>query len=249
MASLRTAVLALTVAAAGCAADSGDNALLILANRAPDDGCTFSAEASGAAFASGRYDVQYLDATNPGAYLAAPLVQNLTLVDDSAHPELVARRTALMKGVHVSISFTDETLVDKAALDAAGLLKFDARFAGSIEPNLGLGVFPVEVVPYELLLAVKDALAAHPDVTHVGLIVSLSAYGEIGGGTVESAAFELPVDVCSGCLTQDHGACSSLPTTFTPRTGGFCDVRQDGVVDCCTTDAGAVCPAVGTGST
>ncbi len=254
MASLCSAVvLATLVAAAGCAADSGDNALLILANKAPEEGCAFDNSTTGAVFDSGRYDVYLLDPqSSSGAFLAAPLVQNLTLVNEASAPELIARRTALMKGVHVSISFTDDTLfpaAEVAALKTAGLLQFDARFAGTIEPNLGTGVFPVEVVPNALLQKIKTVIAAQPTEVHVGLIVSLSAYGELGGSTVDSAPFDLPIDICNGCLTQILGPCDALPESVMPRTGGACDVRQDGAVDCCTVEGGYVCPAVGTGGT
>jgi hypothetical protein len=253
MASLRSAVLLATaVVAAGCTADSGDNALLILNNKAPETGCAFTTDTAGAVFSSGRFDIAHVATTDTAAaYLAAPLVQNLVLVDGTAHPELLARRTAIVKGAHVTITFTDSSqfsAADQAAMKTAGLTQFDARFAGTIAPNGGLGVFPAEIVPNGLLQKIKTYLAGNATASDVGLIASLVVFADLGGSTVESAPFEFPIDVCDGCLTSDRGPCSALPSTFMARTGGVCDPRQDGVVDCCTDATGnAVCPAVGSG--
>lgn len=249
MASLRSAfVLAILAAASGCAADSGDSVLLILQNVAPDEGCSFTANASGSIFASGRFDVEYLG-TSAG-YIAAPLVQNTSIVDETLHPELVAHRTANLRGVHVSITFADDAVISTAAQDqlkADGLLQFDARFAGTVSPNGGLGVFPVEVVPNALLARIRETINATTD--HVGLIVEMRAFGDLGGSNAESASFQYPVDVCYGCLTIDHGPCDGLPKSFMAAPGGACNFQQDGVVDCCDDGTGAVCPAIGTSPT
>ncbi|MCE9571523.1 MAG: hypothetical protein K8W52_00055 [Deltaproteobacteria bacterium] len=249
MASLRSAfVLATLAAAAGCAADSGDSPLLILANAAPADGCTFSASASGSFFATGIVDVLY--AGTSGTYVAAPLVENTTIVDETNHPELVSHRTANLRGLHVSITFTDDAVVsaaEQASMKADGLLQFDARFAGTVAPNGGTGAFPVEVVSNALLQRISTAI--NGGTGRVGLMVDMRAFGDLGGDNAESASFQYPVEVCTGCLTNDLGPCSSVPKSFTPRTGGICDFRQDGVVDCCSSLTGApVCPAIGTQS-
>jgi hypothetical protein len=253
---LLTAVLAAALAA-GCAADSGDTTVLVLGNMAPAPGCTFTAALTGPFISGGTLDLS-LDRVNmvttvQRGYEFAPLIENESVADTS-NQSLVARRTLIVQGAHVDISFNDTvefSMDQQAMLRDMGLTHFDSLFAGSVQPNGGLGVFTFELLPAALI---DKILADHPLGTGpympfapIGVVAKVVVYGTLGGGATASLEFDYPVTVCDTCLIQNQGACASLPSGFMARTGGACESNQDAVTDCCTTATGAlVCPASAT---
>jgi len=234
---------------AGCAADAGDASLLVLHNQAPSSGCTLSADKTGAFIAAGYLDLNSSvgsTSTVGQGYLMTPLLEN-TAFADTADPTATARRTAVIHGAHVDISFVSGIdAATQSALEAQGLTQFDALFAGAIDPNYGLTTFAFDAIPADVLNGILNANPAGG--FEVGMVATITIYGEIGGNPIESNAFAFPITVCDGCLLDDRGPCSMLNTSFTPREGGACAPNQDGVTDCCTDPQGVLlCPAVGTG--
>ena len=227
---------------AGCVANSGDQPLLVLHNQVPQSGCVLTADNNGSFLAAGIVDVGALrqaGATSVRGYFLTPLVEN-TAFADTTDPSATLNRTAVVNGAHVSIDFLDPS-------EATGTTQFDARFAGAIDPNDGLTTFGFEAVPADVL---NGILANHPADTpytpfaDIGLIASITVYGDMGGNSIESNTFEYPISVCDGCLTSYVGLCSALPSGYQARTGGACYSNQDGILDCCLDDSGAaVCPA------
>jgi hypothetical protein len=248
--------LAVAIASAACAADQGDKSIILLRNQAPQNGCVISADLSGAGLSSGVMDLYAWPAGHATfGYTLTPLIENLATAD-VANLDLVRRRTALLQGAHVDISFNSNAFMtdsDQSALDQAGLLHFDSRFAGAVEPNQGTAAVSFQIVPAAVFDAIKvkyQALEGQMNVSipSVDMVVKVVLYGMQNDGAFEAEPFEYPVTACDGCLTVTHGLCSSLLNTFMSRTGGACYVPQDGVVDCCIDDTTMtpVCPAVGT---
>ena len=258
MHAVRNLVLGAIAAAglAGCVADGGDASLLVLHNQAPGAGCVVDSNKTSPFIAAGVIDLSAYRSGGTTAgqgYLMTPLVEN-TAFADTSDPTASARRTAIIRGAHVDISFPNDSEFDataQAQLQADGLTQFDAIFAGSIEPNYGLTSFGFDAVPADLL---NTILANHPYTSgdpytpfgDVGMIVTIKVYGDIGGNSIESNEFAYPVTVCDECLLNDAGPCDTLSSSFSPREGGACAVNQDGVVDCCedTTNNTLLCPAV-----
>jgi hypothetical protein len=246
--------LATSALAAGCSVDTGDSTILVLRNQAPTMGCVIPSDVNAAFFSGGVYDLG-ADRANKVTnvtfgYFLTPLVQNETSADVASQAQL-GRRTFIVSGAHIDITFNDTnefSTDEQNQLKADGLTHFDARFAGAVQPNGGLSAFGFEAVPAALMTKI---LAKHPftggtyvPFASVGMIVKMSVYGQMGGGTATSAQFEYPVTVCDECLLQNAGSCSTLPTSFMPRTGGACFSNQDGVTDCCVDAAGLlICPA------
>ena len=64
--------------------------------------------------------------------------------------------------------------------------------------------------------------------------------GKLGGDTIKALPFTYPINVCTDCVVNNHGAC---PLTGMVSSGNACNVFQDGVVDCCTDASGnLICP-------
>ena len=239
---------------AACTTTSGDNTIVVLHNQLPAAGCVLSADVNGAFRSAGRMDLyQWVPGAESTGYILTPLVANYAFAK-SDQPQEIMRRTVLVRGAHVDLKFNDATFMtadDQAALDAAGLLHFDVRFAGAIPPNQSLAAFTFQTIPAGVFDAIRrkyDGLTKlGPD---VDMIASVVIYGDLGSGSIESSAFEFPVTACDGCLTNLAGECSALSTDFKARTGGVCSVMQDDVIDCCTDSTDTtkppllICPAV-----
>jgi hypothetical protein len=245
---------ALAAVAVGCTVDTGDSTVLVLGNMQPMSMCTFTPALNSQFISGGTLDISADRAaghtTVQRGYLFGPLLEN-DAVADTSNQALVARRTFTIGGAHVDITFNDTNEFSSAAqqtLHDMGLTHFDALFAGTIEPNGGLGVFTFELVPAALI---DKILTDHPPAmpyvpfAPVGMTAKVVIYGTLGGGNVESHAFNYPITVCDTCLLDNVGPCAALKTGFVARTGGLCESNQDGVTDCCTDATGAqVCPAV-----
>lgn len=253
---LRSSCLFLAVAAAatGCAANQGDNSIIVLRNEAPQSGCLLTADLSGASLSSGVMDLFSWNVGHTAfGYTLTPVVENLAAAD-TANLDIVRRRTALMQGAHVDISFNSNTFMsdaDQAALDQAGLLHFDSRFSGAITPNQGLAAFSFQVVPAGVFDAIKTKYKAlemqmGASIPTVDMVVHVVLYGMVNDGSFQSEPFDYPVTACEGCLTNLMGSCATVPSSFMARTGGACFTPQDGVIDCCTdiTTGALDCPAV-----
>ena len=243
--------------AAGCTVDTGDTTVLVLGDMAPMSMCMFQPALIGPFLSGGTLDVSSSrmagQSTVQRGYDFAPLIENETVADTS-NQALVGRRTFIVTGAHVDISFNDTntfSTADQQTLHDMGLTHFDALFAGSVQPNGGLGVFSVEIIPAALI---DRILAKYPPTsgtyvpfTAVGMSAKVVVYGTMGGGATEAGEFDFPVTVCDTCLLDNVGPCASLLSSFQPRTGGVCESNQDGVTDCCTdasTPPKLVCPAV-----
>jgi hypothetical protein len=68
-------------------------------------------------------------------------------------------------------------------------------------------------------------------------------FGDFYGEEIESENFTYPVTVCSDCVVGGIFPACPVPATATVRTGNPCNPFQDGIVDCCDTGAGLLCPA------
>lgn len=229
------------LAGLGACVDTGVGApLRILGNVAPADGCVVD---------SGSMTFQddgVIDASSPFGYVFTPSVRNdLT----AAEGEPISPKTIYITHARVQLAFYDPDFEDITSDES--LLDFRVPIGGSIEPNGGRGGFSFEITPPELLQLIEARLPA-PTMDNPFPRTAIDAQIQIfgtrggGGGEEDSNVFRYPIEVCIGCLENDMGACMSLPAGFQARTGGACNVLQDGVVDCC--DNFMVCPAAEPGS-
>lgn len=229
--TLPLSILSLALGLGACVDENADSGLIILHAAAPETGCSFANGATGGVLPSG-----IIQANASDGYVIAPVSRNdLTLADGEA----ASPKTILITGARVEILFPDPspfTDAEEAAMAAEGLTRFEAPFAGSVEPNGGLAVLPFEAVPLPLLVRIGNALPAPTEANpspRILLDVRIREIGTRRGSAVESNLFRFPVEVCDGCLVDDRGACVDLSASEPIRTGGLCQRHQDGVIDCC----------------
>jgi len=210
---------------AGACVDTGaDSGMRILGNVAPGDGCVVDG-------ASTTFqDDGVIEPTSGFGYVFTPAVVNeLQIVGD----ESTGPKTIYITHARVDIAFYDPAFEGVGA--DASLLHFRVPVAGVIEPGGGKSGFSFEIVPPELLWAIDDQLPArgvNDPPQRTTLDVRIQMVGTRGGGETESNVFRYPVDVCDGCVYVDQGACKDVEPDFQARTGGACNVLQDGFVDC-----------------
>src|SRR5579862_8764479 len=96
--------------AAGCSVDTGDTTVLVLGNMDPAPMCVYTASLQGPFLSGGTIDVSASriagQTTVQRGYQFAPLIENETVADTS-NQTLVGRRTFIVTGAHVDISFND----------------------------------------------------------------------------------------------------------------------------------------------
>ncbi len=237
-------VVAAGLSAVGCV-DDGDSTVVILQNQAPAEGCVVTGTPTDSFISSGT-----IDARSEQGYVFTPVAKNFAVAAEGQE----RLRIAFVEGARVEIAFTQDPELfsdgELAALEDAALTRFQVPMTGPINPEATTS-FRFEIVPPELLELIADKLpftdgnGIERDSTL--LEVAIRLYGNLSDSDFESQLFRYPVDVCIDCLINDFGACSALSSDFSPvNLGGECNVLQDAVVDCCTTDTGLVCPAVGT---
>lgn len=248
--------------AAGCVADGGDAGFVIRSNLAPDeDACSFMPSASAPILSRGT-----LHTRTPSPYLLAPLIQSrLTAVmgQESA-------RTVALMGAKVDLAIGPITVEDAqgglvfscaaegasacfgeselATLAEAGTTKFRSLFSIPLAPNGGLATATFDLIPTAAVREIERKAGAIPEGArlHAQVVATATLYGKLGTSEIEGVPFVYPVAVCSDCVVNVVGTCASTPVGFEARPGNVCNPYQDGVLDCCKSDTGLVCPAVGT---
>lgn len=218
--------------------DGSDENIVILQNQVPEPGCVIPGSQDTAFIGSG-----IIEAGSQLGYRFNPLLKNFADTENATQQDIAFVQGATVDIDVVSGEFDAATL---AEFRADGLTHFRVPFAASIEPNETTSL-SFEIVPQDLLERLQQELPTDDPTDHALLIITVRVDGRVGSSGFETQAFEYPVEVCNGCLTNVLGACSTIETSFMPvNTGGECNPVQDATVDCCSTSDGLVCPAVGT---
>lgn len=227
--------LGLAATLGGCVDGNADAAMRIVANIAPDEGC--SVDSSSNIF----IDDGVIDTLTGQGYVFTPSVVNEIILGED---EVTGPKTIYVEGANVEISFFDTERFPAANFDAE-LLKFQVPTSGSIEPGGGTAAFSFEIVPLELIDAVAAVLGDRvpgEESPRTTLDITIQMFGTRGSNAIESKVFRYPVQICVDCLRVDNGSCAGLSSSFTPSVGGACNLYQDVNLDCC--DNFTVCPAV-----
>jgi hypothetical protein len=240
---LRAAVLfTSTLAFTGCVADSGGEGFVILNNTAVSgESCALTGDASQAFLAHGQ-----INSSSPNGYLLTPLFESAI----SATSGMDLQRTILLAGANIELSVVAMTVTHADGSTTNPPLptltgtdqKFRVLFSGSLPPG-GTANFAFEVLPVSTMHTIMAASGAGSgDSVNAEVTAKVTADGTMGGDRVDSSPFTYPITVCNDCVLVDRGPCADFMGTA--RTGNACNPFQDGPVDCCTDDAGAlVCPA------
>jgi len=228
--------LSLAVLASACT-DAG-RPLVIIQNQVPEAGCVVPGSAN-----NDYRGIGFVDVNSPGGYLFFPLVQN---VATGARND-ISRHVVSLRGADVSLEFQEGVLGATIPENISRDLKLTHLTSGTVGPDGDTTGLAFVIITQSMLKSIRDDLQVlETDGTNFfTIIATVTVFGEMDGGTVESEEFVYPVQVCDGCLKQNLGACEALPAGFVAAQGFECTgLLQDRPVDCCTTAGGLeLCPA------
>lgn len=235
------------VTAVGCA-DSGDEGFVISHNLASgEDDCILTI--GGLSRSRGQI---YLDSPNP--YFLTPQFESRVTALDTQ----VNQRTIALRGARVDLSvaavtvktgttfdvFTPERIDSLNAGFTSQLVKFTSLFSAPLPPGgQATASFAVVTEPFLAELKSKVGGSAESEI-QAELVARITPFGFMGGGDdeIQGVPFEYPITACNDCIVNVIGACP-VPMELAPRPGNACNMFQDGVVDCCDSGAGIICPA------
>jgi hypothetical protein len=199
---------------AACAADSGDEAILITKNVVPGEDCAFSSSPGEQALLHGT-----VAKSSKRAYRMFPQLQS-RITATTGHED---QRTILLKGAHVDV---------EDANSHASLASYDSLFAAPLAPNGGITDGGFDAIPVDVINGTSG---------RVEVIVKATVFGDLSGSDVTSQEYQYPVTICDDCVVNNLGACP-LAMAVT-NVGNPCNPYQDGMVDCCMGATGLQCPA------
>jgi len=209
-------ILVLTSA---CVANSGDEGFNIVHNLAPTGNCELT---PGSAFlARGLIDKQ-----SPNPYVLTPeFVSRISAQEGNDF-----QRTIALRGANVEV---------KNAQTNTSLGKFKTLFAASLSP-MGSTTAAFDIITTDILQS-----SGATGTTRVQLVARVVPFGALGGSgdNIDGVPFEYPVTVCDGCVANILGDCPLAFGTEVPEDmANPCNAFQDGVVHCCMSASGPVCP-------
>jgi hypothetical protein len=227
----------------GCAADSGDEGMLILKNVRADTMCMLTSPSETETFVSeGRLDSR-LDLEVPSEYLF--IAQVKSRVTALAGQE--DQRKIIMTDAKIDLTFPDSKLFDAAELATfrtTGVTHFKQLFSAPLAPNGGLTDVGFVLIPSSTMAALSPKVnASQPPMLQV--VATFTIEGDMSGETVVSQPFTYPITIGRGVsvnVPEPPGCPLTKGTTV--RTGYACNPVQDGTVDCCMKSSGLLqCPA------
>ena len=219
--------------APGCTSE--DATVVILQNQAPTMGCMVSSSSSDAYVPRG-----FIDAQANAGYFFTPLLRNFATSTSTAGE---GRRIAFLEGAEIRLDFPAGLLSDAelSDLSSRNLVEFSQPFSAAVSPNGGLTSVVFELIPVPVLQALRGPLPE--DGTLASIQATVQVFGKLGGSSITTQEFVYWVDVCDGCAKNQLGDCALVDPSADIRTGGVCNLLQDGFVDCCTQAGEEVCPA------
>lgn len=236
------APILLALAFTGCVADNGGEGFTIVSNEyipTGTIGCMLLASSTGPFLSRGQ-----ISTLSPSGYLFTPVMQSNISTESMAD---LIQRTITLQGANIDLSvdaltighadgtFTKATPPTLMGTDG----KFLSQFSGSLVPNT-VAALSFEIVPVTTIAAIKQAAAAGAgDTIDAEVTATIKPFGVMGGSRVDGTPFKYAVSVCSNCVVHDLGAC---PQTSMNK-GNPCNAFQDGIVDCCESANGLLCPA------
>jgi len=223
----------------GCAADNGDQGMLVLNNTAVQDTCQLTGDPNAPFISHGM-----ISTVTTLPYELTPLIQSRIAATGTND----LQRTIQLQGANISLEVKSASIQHADGSFATPTIsltgteaQFSSLFSASLPPdgtvNVGFDLVPLQAIAS----IVQQAGAGETDHLHVEVLATATIYGDLAGSKVEAQPFQFPVTVCNDCVVVNNGAC---PLTITSaRTGNACNPFQDGTVDCCVDASNVlVCP-------
>lgn len=206
-------------AAPACTTDGGAG-FFIVHNQSPEDGCVIPSDVSSLYLSKGRIDINA-----SSGYLFTPVVQSLFQASETGDVDHVI----FVQGADVSLSYVTG--------GSGSLGSFRQSFSGSIFPASTTS-FGFEILPFDTLGDIGGSAQVRAEIT---------MFGNADGEDLTAEPYTYNIDVCDGCLQEVLSSCD-IPEGYSIKTGGACQLLQDGVVTCCQDETlGLLCPAPDSG--
>jgi len=230
----------------GCA-NTGDEGMIVLNNTAVSgEECALSGTADQPFQAHGE-----IYAFSPNGYVLTPLVQSriTTELGGSGSGSSTVdplQKTIFLRGADISLTLKATSIEQNGQFnvtqDERNIGKFSVLFSGSLPPDGTVNVgFEVITPAIMRQLVIDSGVVLGAQSLEAEVLAEVTIKGDLGGDSVSASPFYYPITVCTDCVVNSIGMC---PVTATPRTGNACNPYQDGVIDCCETADGLVCPAM-----
>jgi len=190
-------LVAVTLGLVGCARDVFSGLQISQVQELGDD-CSVPATASPLTHTSGVFDVD-LPVDSPSPYVLPILVVN-NLASVGTGPDELNNI--------ILTHFTVQLSADGMTWDASCPSKFDSpTFTHMLTPGGGAFGTEVEVLTPHHAQCLLAALNPQPnqEPRYVLVTATIQAEGSHGGTKIESAPFDYPIAVCTGCLQQNYG--------------------------------------------
>jgi hypothetical protein len=222
-------------------ADTGDEGMYVINNTAPpDDSCVLTGSRDQPFNSHG---VVYFGSSE--GYVMTPLIQSRVVASTDTDD---TSRTIQLRGADVKLTLVALSVVTSAGITTTQpnteLPSFSALFSGAVPPA-GTANVDFTLIPASTLLSIAGMSGINldnpTDNFNAEVLAEVSVRGVINDNTVQAAPYLYPVTVCKNCVVNNLGSCPLMDVT--PRPGNPCNPAQDGVVDCCTSTEGLVCPA------
>jgi hypothetical protein len=227
------ALLPLSLAAC---VSTGDEGMVVVNNAAVEGSCVLTSNPMGAQRGHGTI---WTGTDDP--YILTPLIQSRisqTMEGGSTDPA----RTIDLRGADIKLTLKAVTLEDaqgnfSTTHPETMFEPFSVLFSGSLPPSGYASAF-VNLIPVSTIRQIAGMAGGQRIDAEV--LAEIVVKGELGDDAIQTEPFFYAVNVCNDCVVNNVGAC---PMIGSPRTGNACNMFQDGVVDCCETTEGLVCPA------
>jgi hypothetical protein len=229
----------------GCGNPPGQ--FLIVQNQVPTEQCQIPSDLGTLYRGDGVMDVRLVNDFAEFGYVVFPLMQNNYPGPgggDPGDPNRIA-----LSGFRVDIGLPEDAppgpiteLFNTLSSPETGpdpLIRYSIPWSGSVASGGGNTAAAVNAFPGALAREIRKT-GALSTVPYVWVYSTIRALGNNLASSVESDPFRYPIRVCDGCLINRIENC---PVSHAVATGNPCNLSQDGMVDCCTSGTGLVCPA------
>ncbi|MBA2538631.1 MAG: hypothetical protein H0V17_03275 [Deltaproteobacteria bacterium] len=188
-------ILFAAVAATGCVAAEGDESFIIINNLVPevDDETgevTFTPNREGPFFSQG-----FVNPEAPNFFVGSLFESRVQAVEGRE-----SLRTILVEGANISLEVSEVSVVSGAVVQKSGApetIEFSVRFSSAVSPNGGVAVGIYDVIPFEVMAAIRGKIAAAAPPADADVFVEVTstttAFGDFYGDRIDSTSFVFPV--------------------------------------------------------
>ena len=222
--------ISMSLLAAACTADKGAEGMIILNDTAPPVGstCTFTGDPMQPFISSG--EIAYEAAAANAGYLMAPLFES-RITADTADPSNIPERTIHLEGANITAQIAN----------GGTKQNYSVLFSGSVLPNQGTTNVVFEALPAGSIQALSDGSQ------NVEVVLSIAAYGSLGGGRIDAEPFQFPITIAR--KASAYKMCNDTSLVVSTVAPNPCNVFQDSAITCCKdisdpSGRTLVCPAV-----